>query len=128
MFDEATIKEYLRKVKESKFQGSDSIHPKLIKEMVVSISKPVTKIFNKSMEEKKLPKIWKIANITPIHKKGHKYDVSNYKPGADTGFQVRGGGAHLKKLRRAEGGANIYEVFRVENHDFTPKKSYFFKF
>ena len=28
-------------------------------------------------------------------------------------------GAHLKKLRRAEGGANIFGVFRVKNHDFT---------
>ena len=28
--------------------------------------------------------------------------------GADPGFQVRGGGAHLKKLRRAEGGAKIF--------------------
>jgi hypothetical protein len=80
MFDENIVKKYLSKVKESKSQGSDSIHLKLIKEMGVSISKPVTKIFNKSMEEKKLPKIWKIANITPIHKKGHKYDVSNYRP------------------------------------------------
>ena len=26
----------------------------------------------------------------------------------------------------AEGGAKIFEVFRVKNHDFTPKKSYFF--
>ena len=33
------------------------------------------------------------------------------------------GGAHLKKLRRAEGGANIFGVFRVKNHAFTPKKS-----
>ena len=33
------------------------------------------------------------------------------------------GGAHLKKLRRAEGGAKIVGVFRVKNHDFTPKKS-----
>jgi hypothetical protein len=32
------------------------------------------------MEEKKLPKIWKIANITSIHKKGHKYDISNNRP------------------------------------------------
>jgi hypothetical protein len=47
--------------------------------------------------------------------------------GADPGFQVRGG-AHLKKLRRAEGGAKIFGVFRVKNHDFTPKKSYFFNF
>ena len=39
--------------------------------------------------------------------------------GADPGFQVRG--TDLKKLRRAEGGANIFWVFRVKNHDFTPK-------
>ena len=38
--------------------------------------------------------------------------------GADPGFQVRE--ADLKKLRRAEGGANIFGVFRVKNHDFTP--------
>ena len=42
--------------------------------------------------------------------------------GADPWFQVRGGGgAHLKKLRRTEGGANIFGVFRVKNHNFTPK-------
>ena len=46
-------------------------------------------------------------------------------PGADPGFQVRRG-AHLKKLRRAEGGAKIVGVFRVKNHDFTPKKNHIF--
>jgi hypothetical protein len=44
--------------------------------------------------------------------------------GADPGFQVRG--AHLKKLRRAEGGAKILGVFRVKNHDFMPKNHIFF--
>jgi len=43
--------------------------------------------------------------------------------GADPGFQVRG--AHLKKLRRMEGGAKIFGVFRVKNHDFTPKNHIF---
>ena len=38
------------------------------------------------------------------------------------------GGSNLKKLRRAEGGAKNVGVLRVKNHDFTPKKSYFFKF
>jgi hypothetical protein len=33
------------------------------------------------------------------------------------------GGAHLKKLR--EGGAKIFGVFRVKNHDFTPKNHIF---
>ena len=35
-------------------------------------------------------------------------------------------GAHLKKLRRAEGGAKSFGVFRVQNHDFTPKKNHIF--
>ena len=53
------------------------------------------------------------------------YHTVLYKPGADPGFQVRGGGAHLKKLRRAEGGAKIFGVLRVKNHDFTPKNHFF---
>ena len=44
--------------------------------------------------------------------------------GADPGFQVRGG-AHLKKLRRAKGGAKIFGVFCVKNHDFTQKNHIF---
>jgi hypothetical protein len=32
-----------------------------------------------------------------------------------------GGGAHLNKLRRAEGGAKMFWVFRVKINDFTPK-------
>ena len=51
-----------------------------------------------------------------------KYD-ERYNTGAVPGFQVRG--AHLKKLRRAKGGTNIFGVFRVKNHDFTPKNLIF---
>ena len=46
--------------------------------------------------------------------------------GADPGFQVRG--AHLTKLHRAEGGAKFFGVFRVKNHDFTPKNYIFSNF
>ena len=38
------------------------------------------------------------------------------------------GGAHLNKLHRAEGGAKIVGVFRVKNHDFTPKNHIFSNF
>ena len=48
------------------------------------------------------------------------------KAGADPGFQVRG--ADLKKLCRAEGGAKIFGIFRVKNHDFTPKNHIISKF
>ena len=36
------------------------------------------------------------------------------------------GGGHLKKFSRAEGGAKSFGVFRVKNHDFTPKKNHIF--
>ena len=37
-------------------------------------------------------------------------------------------GAHLKKLHRAEEGVKIVGVFRVKNHDFTPKNQIFSNF
>jgi hypothetical protein len=49
-----------------------------------------------------------------------------YITGVDLGFQVRGG--TLKKIVRAEGGANIFGVFRVKNHDFRPKNHIFSNF
>jgi hypothetical protein len=36
-----------------------------------------------------------------------------------------GGGAHLKKLCRVEGGVKIFGVFIVKNHDFMPKNLIF---
>ena len=49
-----------------------------------------------------------------------------YDSGADPGFQVRGGA--LKKMHRAEGGAINFWLFRVKNHDFTPKNLIFSNF
>jgi hypothetical protein len=41
----------------------------------------------------------------------HTFVVECHDSGADPGFR----GAHLNKLRRAEGGAKIVGVFRVKN-------------
>jgi hypothetical protein len=51
------------------------------------------------------------------------YSIICFYTGADPGFQVRG--AHLKKMRRAEGGAKNFEVFRVKKLDFMPKNHIF---
>ena len=50
----------------------------------------------------------------------------HHNTGADPGFQVRGGA--LKKIAPIGGRRENFGVFRVKNHDFTPKKSYFFQF
>jgi hypothetical protein len=58
--------------------------------------------------------------------------ISSICPGIICPYPVQGriqdfklGGAHLKKLRRAEGGAKIFGVFRLKNHGFTPKNHFF---
>ena len=41
----------------------------------------MTKLFNTSLSSGTLPKIWKIAHVTPVYKnKGNAEDVNNYRP------------------------------------------------
>ena len=44
----------------------------------VQVSKDTLR--NRSLETRKVPEIWKCANIVPIYKKGNKDEVSNYRP------------------------------------------------
>ena len=67
-----------------------------------------------------------MRSIRGLYRPTEVYRPRTIIAGADPGFQVRG--AHLKKLRRAEGGANIFGVFRVKNHDITPKNLIFSNF
>jgi hypothetical protein len=61
-------------------------------------------------------------NLSKLNGHGTNFCV----PGADPGFQVRGGGGHFKKLRRVEVGVKFFGVFCVKkNHDFMPKNHIF---
>jgi hypothetical protein len=74
-------------------------------------------------------KLFSLLRAIQLAKEGHSriYHIIIYlwhKSGADPGYQVRGG-VHLKKLRREEAGAKMFGVFRVKNHEFTPKNHIF---
>ena len=53
----------------------------------------------------------------------HVFQHDNARSGADPGFQVRGGA--LKKIAPSGGRRENFGVFRVKNHDFTPKNHIF---
>jgi hypothetical protein len=67
-------------------------------------------------------KLWKhLHNVSGCENHGTAMTLH----GRIQDLKLGGGGAHLKKLRRAEGGAKIFGVFRVKNHGFTPKNNIF---
>ena len=65
---------------QDKASGGDWITPKFLKEVLDEIAEPLTEIFNKSLSEGIVSQDWKIANVTPIFKKGTKLDSGDYRP------------------------------------------------
>ena len=63
-----------------KARGPDEVSPWVLKECAEELSLPIFMIFTNSLEQGKLPDIWKSANITPIYKKGNKSNPLNYRP------------------------------------------------
>ena len=64
----------------TKGAGPDNIPPLFIKKCADVLTQPLVILMKRSLTEGIVPKIWKSAFITPIHKKGNKNDVKNYRP------------------------------------------------
>ena len=65
--------------KENKSPWVDGLSPKILKETVEQISKPLAHVFNMSLHEGIVPLAWKEANI-PLFKNGSINKYVNYRP------------------------------------------------
>ena len=77
---ENLVEKAIDRLKPSKSQGPDNLHPKLIKECKNTLLQPLTLIFKQSLNESVLPDVWKQANVTSIRKKRDKTKPENYRP------------------------------------------------
>ena len=67
-------------MKSNKAHGDDGMGSLMLNELANELKGVLTIICNRSMSESKIPNDWKIANVTPIFKKGKKCDAGNYRP------------------------------------------------
>lgn len=70
----------LQSIDLSKGAGPDHISPLFISRCAVELTKPLTILFKRSLKEGIIPKIWKSAFVTPVHKSGSRNEVTNYRP------------------------------------------------
>uniref|UniRef100_A0A0P4VVU6 Reverse transcriptase domain-containing protein n=1 Tax=Scylla olivacea TaxID=85551 RepID=A0A0P4VVU6_SCYOL len=77
---ESEILSVTKSMNVNKTPGPDKISPRLLKEARNELVKPLTILFNKTLLAGKVPHEWKLANVTPIFKKGNKSLPANYRP------------------------------------------------
>ena len=70
----------LSQLETSKAKGPDGIAAIILKKCAASLAAPLTVLFNKSMEDGKVPDIWKIGNWCPVYKHSEANLKTNYRP------------------------------------------------
>ncbi|GAB0207657.1 mitochondrial enolase superfamily member 1 [Grus japonensis] len=63
-----------------KSMGLDGIHLRVLRELAEELAKPLSIIYQQSWLTGEVPDDWRLANVTPIYKKGPKEDPGNYRP------------------------------------------------
>ena len=70
----------LKKLNPNKATGPDGISSKMLLLCGETVARPLHILFSNILASGTYPKIWKLANITPIHKKSDKQLIQNYRP------------------------------------------------
>ena len=76
-FNRNRVHKHLSNINSNKASG---IHGKILKNCSESLAYPLLLLLKVSYNTGSLPKEWKLANVVPIHKKGSKDDIKNYRP------------------------------------------------
>ncbi|XP_055622088.1 uncharacterized protein LOC129765695 [Toxorhynchites rutilus septentrionalis] len=78
-FTEEMMKTAMRKLTLSYAAGPDGIPSAVLKLCADVRCSPLTTIFNLSVQQSEFPTRWKFSYMFPVHKKGDKRDVGNYR-------------------------------------------------
>ena len=77
---EEMVQKQIKKLKSRFTSGLDNIPEFVIKDAAPVLVSPLTHIYNICLTKGTFPDCWKKARITPIHKKGDKANIENYRP------------------------------------------------
>ena len=74
------IVECLKSIKIKNTEGFDRIPQRILVDGSEHLVDPLTELFGLIYNHNQLPEQWLIAKTIPLHKKGSKQDIENYRP------------------------------------------------
>ena len=74
---EETVRDLLLQLDCHKSMGPDEIHPRVLRVLAEVLTEPLSIIYQRSLLMGEVPEDWRLANVTPIYKKGCKDDPGN---------------------------------------------------
>ena len=78
---EEEVRKLLLHLKRDKAPGPDGINPTILVELADILAKPISIIFNISLDSGNIPEDWRKAQVSPIFKnKGSRLNSTNYRP------------------------------------------------
>ncbi|KAK4820841.1 hypothetical protein QYF61_007815 [Mycteria americana] len=80
IIQEEAVNDLLHHLDTHKSMGPDGIHLRVLRELAEELAKPLSIIYQQSWITGEVPDDWRLANVTPIYKKGRKEDPGNYRP------------------------------------------------
>ncbi|KAK4828567.1 hypothetical protein QYF61_027657 [Mycteria americana] len=80
IIEEDAVNDLLCHLDTHKSMGPDGIHLRVLRELAEELAKPLSIIYQQSWLTGEVPDNWRLANVTPIYKKGQKEDAGNYRP------------------------------------------------
>ncbi|KFQ35884.1 hypothetical protein N332_03285, partial [Mesitornis unicolor] len=77
---EEVVSDLLHHLDTHKSMGPYEIRPRVLRELAEVLTKPLSIIYQQSWLTEEVPVDGRLANVTPIYKKGRKEDPGNYRP------------------------------------------------
>ena len=77
VIDSELVRKKFDRLRPDKASGPDNVSPRILIELKDEICYPVTEIMKTSLESGIVLDDWKLANVTPVYKKGGKRCVKN---------------------------------------------------
>ena len=118
-FSASRVHSILNNLNPSKAMGPDKIHGLVLKNCSKMLSKPLSLLFTRCYNSGSIPDEWKAALVVPVHKKGSKSDVKNYRPISLTCIIMK----IMERIIRDELMARCGHMIDSRQHGFLENKS-----